>query len=189
MTEHKSESVSAEALKPAHTDNLEQELEEAKATIETLQAENAALTSKIEETKDQFVRQVATHRNQIMQIEKNSTNKAEFAISKFAKEIIAIGDVLQTGLNNCSDQERDHYRGMSMTLDKFYHTLEEHEITRIQSLGEAFNPELHEALTTQETDEAEPNHVLHVVQEGYMLKNRVLRHAKVIVSKKISSNA
>ncbi|UTC24694.1 nucleotide exchange factor GrpE [Candidatus Comchoanobacter bicostacola] len=189
MTEHKSESLSAEALKPAHTDSLEQALEEANATIQTLQTENEVLTTKIEETKDQFIRQVATHRNQITQIEKNSTNKAEFAISKFAKEIIAIGDVLQTGLNNCSDQESDHYRGMSMTLDKFYHTLEEHDITRIQSLGEAFNPEFHEALTTQESDEIKPNHVLHVVQEGYMLKNRVLRHTKVIVSKKISSNS
>ena len=118
-----------------------------------------------------------------MQIEKNSANKADFAISKFAKEIIAIGDVLQNGLNNCSDQESDHYRGMSMTLDKFYHTLEEHDITRIQSLGEAFNPELHQAISTVEDKKKKNDVVAEVIQKGYLLNNRAIKPALVIVVK------
>ena len=58
----------------------------------------------------------------------------------------------------------------------------------MKAQGQKFNSEQHEALTTQETDELEPNHVLTVLQAGYMMKDRVLRHAKVIVQKEISKS-
>ena len=61
--------------------------------------------------------------------------------------------------------------------------LEKVGISELEPSGEKFNPELHEAMTTQETGEVEPNSVVTVYQKGYLLNGRLLRPALVVVSK------
>lgn len=182
----KTSNVSSDELKPP---TQEPALAEALEKIEALTEEKDALSKQLNAAKDDLVRLKAQNINQINQIEKNSKSREAFAISKFAKEVISIGDVLHTGIENCEDKESEHFKGMEMTLDKLLHVLQEHDITHIEALHQPFNAEQHEAVTVAETDELAPNHVLHVLQEGYMLKNRVLRHAKVIVSKNISEKS
>ena len=183
MNAKTTEGVSADELKPQATDSdFKEQIDELSQQVESLEKELA-------DAKDNTTRLNAQHVNQIRQLEKNFKTKEAFAISKFAKEVISIADVLETGLSHIEDQESEHFRGMQMTYDQLLHVLTQHDIHLMKAQGQKFNSEQHEALTTQETDELEPNHVLTVLQAGYMMKDRVLRHAKVIVSKEISKKS
>jgi molecular chaperone GrpE len=176
----KSDTVKASDLKPkVESHELQKEVEE-------LQDKNKALAENIESLKDQVARLNAQHVNQMRQLEKNSKAKEAFAISKFAKEVISIADVLETGLSHIEDKDSQHYRGMVMTLDQLNIVLKDHDVTKMSPIGQSFDSDQHEAITTQETDTMAAGCVLQVLQAGYVMKDRVLRHAKVIVSKEIS---
>ena len=183
-TSEKKASVSAESLKPESAPINDQQ-----DTIDALTQQIADLKTLVNDLKDQNTRLVAEQHNLGNRLRREFDTKKEYAISGFAKEILDVGDILTAGLENCSDKESEHYRGMDMTLDKFYHILEQHGISKIASHHEPFNHDVHEALTSQETDELEPGHVMQVIQEGYKFKERVLRPAKVIVSKKVSDDS
>ena len=170
-------SVSSDDLKPANPAQVE------------LEEQIEALTSEVANLKDQNTRLVAEHHNLGTRLRREFDTKKQYAITSFAKEILDIGDILATGLENCKDKESEHYQGMAMTLDKFYDILRQHDITKIDSIHQAFNHDVHEALMTQPSDEHEPGTVLQVIQEGYQFKDRVLRPAKVIVSKKVSQDS
>ena len=170
------DSVAAEDLAPPTDLN---EVEALQNKITQLEADNAELNDKI-------TRLMAELHNLGSRLRKDSKIKQEYAIKNFAEEILDVGDILKTGLDNCENKDNEYYKGMEMTLDKFFIILKQHGITPIESLHKPFDHDVHEALTSQETDELEPGLVMHVVQEGYKLKERVLRPAKVIVSKKVS---
>jgi molecular chaperone GrpE len=171
------EAVSADDLKPAAapSEALEEQIEELSSANEELVDKNTRLTAELH--------------NLGTRLRKDFETKKQYAITNFAKEILDVGDILSAGLENCEDKKSEHYHGMEMTLDKFYIILKQHGITPINSLHETFNHDVHEALTSQESDEFEPGIVIQVVQEGYQFKDRVLRPAKVIVSKKVSENS
>ena len=73
--------------------------------------------------------------------------------------------------------------GTELTLKLLNNVFEKFSIEEIDPMGEAFDPNLHEAMTMQESAEHEPNTVLTVVQKGYSLHGRLVRPAMVIVSK------
>ena len=78
-------------------------------------------------------------------------------------------------------------QGVELTRDGLLATLEKYGVKAIDSIGQPFDPNLHEALATEETDKMEPNMVLREFQKGYIYRDRLLRPAKVIVSKPIAS--
>jgi molecular chaperone GrpE len=73
--------------------------------------------------------------------------------------------------------------GIDLTLKQMAAVMERHGITPVDPQGETFNPELHQAMTAQESAECAPNTVLQVLQKGYRLHDRLLRPAMVVVSK------
>nr|NIQ11238.1 nucleotide exchange factor GrpE [Gammaproteobacteria bacterium]NIQ74371.1 nucleotide exchange factor GrpE [Gammaproteobacteria bacterium]NIR94990.1 nucleotide exchange factor GrpE [Gammaproteobacteria bacterium]NIU58446.1 nucleotide exchange factor GrpE [Phycisphaerae bacterium]NIW94748.1 nucleotide exchange factor GrpE [Phycisphaerae bacterium] len=73
--------------------------------------------------------------------------------------------------------------GVELTRDGLLATLEKYGVKAIESIGQPFDPNIHEALAMEETEEIEPNMVLREFQKGYLYKDRLLRPAKVIVSK------
>ena len=176
-------SVSADELKQSVPEDNSQE------KIEALENEIKKLTESNTDLTDKNTRLVAELHNLGNRLRREFETKKEYAISSFAKEILDVGDVLAAGLENCEDKESEHFKGMQMTLDKFYIILKSHSINPVESKDKPFDHQVHEALTSQETDEVEPGMILHVIQEGYTFKERVLRPAKVIVSKKVSENS
>ena len=171
------DAIAADSLKPSGepTQALEDEITALKEENNTLKTKNTYLTAELH--------------NLGTRLKKDFDRKQEYAITSFAKEILDVGDILAAGLENCTDKDSEHYQGMAMTLDKFYIILKQHGITPIKSLGTTFDHDVHEALTSQESDEHEPGVVIQVIQEGYQFKDRVLRPAKVIVSKKVSQDS
>jgi molecular chaperone GrpE len=75
------------------------------------------------------------------------------------------------------------FEGMELTLKMFQSVLEKMGVTVVNPENEAFNPEFHQAMSMQETTDAEPNTVLAVMQKGYVLNERLVRPAMVVVSK------
>jgi|AntRauTorckE5430_2_1112549.scaffolds.fasta_scaffold00062_15 molecular chaperone GrpE len=178
MNEKLEKATASETLKPVNADAAEK--------VEALQSEIDVLQSEIDTLKDKNTRLLAEQRNIVERFGREQDTKVAYSISKFAKEILEVADVLQAGLENCQEKDNEYYKGMDMTLDKLLFIFKQHGISSIDATDKIFDPHLHEALTTQESDDVENGTILHVVQLGYTIKSRVLRPAKVIVSKKVS---
>lgn len=121
-----------------------------------------------------------------MEKEKNAVK--DFAISKFAKDLLEVVDNLERAIDieKAENPKQDSllFQGVSMTLDLFEKALTRNQMRKFSPIGEKFNPNLHEALF-QIPHETEENGVIgNVAQPGYMISDRVLRPAKVGVFKK-----
>jgi molecular chaperone GrpE len=109
----------------------------------------------------------------------------KFGIERFAHELLGVIDSLEMGLA-AADAEgtREALRdGMEATLKQFDRAFEKFGITRIDPAGQPFDPTLHEAISVQPSDQTAADHVLTVVQKGYLLNGRLLRPARVIVAR------
>lgn len=110
----------------------------------------------------------------------------KFAIERFSGDLLQVIDALEQGLSytqNGAVTIETLVEGMKLTHNALSNVLEKYGITLIDPMGEPFDPTYQEALTMQETKEMKPNYVLQVVQKGYLLNERLLRPARVIVSK------
>jgi molecular chaperone GrpE len=113
----------------------------------------------------------------------------KFGLERFAKELLPVADSLELGLGveTSDNPEVEKLReGMQLTLKQLLSTLEKFQIAPVDPEGEKFNPELHQAMALQPTDEAEPNTIIKVYQKGYLLNGRLLRPAMVVVAQAIA---
>uniref|UniRef100_A0A060T7V7 GrpE protein homolog n=1 Tax=Blastobotrys adeninivorans TaxID=409370 RepID=A0A060T7V7_BLAAD len=143
--------------------------------------------------KDKFARSVADFRN-LQESTKREIQKAkDFALQKFARDLLESLDNFDRALSAVPEEKRadndnhkelaDLYTGIKMTQDVFEKTLARHGVTKINPVGEKFDPNQHEATFEVPQPDKEPGTVFHVQQNGYALNNRVLRAAKVGVVK------
>lgn len=155
------------------------------SAVELLEQRLAEVTKAAEQDRDRFVRAHAEMENLRRRAEKDVQNAHKYALERFAKELLPVVDSLELGLQAAatdaagSDAVRE---GMQLTLKQLLAVLERFEIRAIDPLGERFNPELHQAMTMESTAEMQPNSVLRVFQKGYLLNERLLRPAMVVVS-------
>ena len=113
----------------------------------------------------------------------------KYGIERIAFEILPVVDNFERALEQ-SHQATDAepvIDGLKMILKQLLTALEKFEIKPFNSLGEQFNPEIHEAMAQQEHADHEDNTVIEQLQKGYMLGERLLRPARVIVSRAPSS--
>jgi molecular chaperone GrpE len=98
--------------------------------------------------------------------------------------LLPVLDSLEKALElpNQSDDAKAVLEGIEISLRIFRETLEKGGVAIVDPLGEPFDPSKHEALTVVPNDEVEPNSVLEVIQKGYLLNERVVRAARVVVS-------
>lgn len=119
--------------------------------------------------------------------ERDLENAHKFGLEKFVRELLPIKDSLELGLSAATDAEPDIEKlreGMDMTLKLFIDTIGKFGVSEINPVGEPFNPEYHQAMTTQPASEGvEANTVLTVYQKGYLLNDRLIRPAMVVVAK------
>ncbi|MGD8378023.1 MAG: nucleotide exchange factor GrpE [Gammaproteobacteria bacterium] len=152
--------------------DLEQQLAEARA--------------RAEENHGNYLRALAELENVRKRAQRDVEHAHKFALEKFANEMLTVRDSLEMGLNAAQGENADVEtlrQGKEVTLKQLTAALEKFGITEINPEGQPFNPEFHEAMAMQESAEAEPDTVLHVVQKGYLLNGRLLRPARVIVAR------
>jgi molecular chaperone GrpE len=153
-------------------------------------ADAAALEGQIAELTDRLLRAHAEMDNLRKRTERDKEDMAKYAISKFAREVLSVGDNLQRAMEAvpAGAAEEDPalkalIEGVSMTEREFLNVLERHGVKRIDPAGEPFNPHQHQAMTEVENPEVAPGTVVQVYQPGYILADRVLRPAMVVVAK------
>jgi len=143
--------------------------------------------AKAEENWEQVLRVQAELENSQRRAKRDVEHAHKFALEKFAQELLPVKDSLEMGLAAAegSDHEvADKLReGTELTLKMLGSAMEKFGIKEVNPQGEPFNPEWHQAMTMQESAEHEPNTVLTVMQKGYLLNERLLRPAMVVVSK------
>ncbi|AAZ68162.1 nucleotide exchange factor GrpE [Ehrlichia canis] len=132
---------------------------------------------------NQFRLAVADKENVKRIMQKNIDDTSIYAISNFARDLLSSCDNLETSLKNLKEDDSIH-AGVLMTYKELLNTLERHNITRIDPIGEKFNPQFHKAVSQMTDEDKDENTILHVVQPGYIIKDKLLRPASVIISKK-----
>lgn len=151
-----------------------------------LEAKLNEAEAQLNEAKGQVLRSQADIENAWKRAQKDSTNQYERNMSRFVSELLPIIDGIERGLeievNNNEFAKRIH-EGMEMTLKMLIDTLGKFAVKQINPINEPFNPELHQAITTQEAENTPENTVIQVLQKGYQLNDRLIRPALVIVSK------
>jgi molecular chaperone GrpE len=150
----------------------------------------ATLEARIAELTDRMLRAHAEMDNLRKRTERDKEDMAKYAITKFAREVLGVGDNLQRAIAAvpAGAAEEDPalkalVEGVSMTEREFLNVLDRHGIKRIDPAGEPFNPHQHQAMTEIENPDVAPGTVVQVFQPGYILEDRVLRPAMVVVAK------
>src|SRR3990167_1446894 len=119
--------------------------------------------------------------------ERDVANAHKYAIDKFVAELLPIVDSLElctaTVPKNLQESAASIIDGVQMTLKMFYAALEKFGVKQVNPVGQPFNPEFEQAISTQYDTTAKPGTVLSVLQKGYTLNNRLVRPALVVVSK------
>jgi molecular chaperone GrpE len=117
--------------------------------------------------------------------EREVQNAHKFALERFFSELLPVRDSLELGLAAASGDAVDVVKlreGVELTLRQLAAAMEKFGAREIHPLGVKFNPNEHEAMAMAPTDQAEPNTVIQVLQKGYLLNDRLIRPAKVLVA-------
>jgi molecular chaperone GrpE len=148
------------------------------------------LEARIDELTDRLLRAHAEMENLRKRTERDKEDMAKYAITKFAREVLSVGDNLQRAIAAVPTGAAEEdpallalVEGVSMTERDFLNVLDRHGIKRIDPSGEPFNPHQHQAMTEVENADVAPGTVVQVFQPGYILEDRVLRPAMVVVAK------
>ena len=144
----------------------------------------AAAEARATENRNSYLRAVAELDNFRKRSEREIDNARKFAIERFAQELVTVGDALEAGINaGVANPGPALLEGAQATLRQLHRAFDKGGIKIIDPQGQPFDPQWHEAMAVQESDEHPANTVLSVVQKGYSLNGRLLRPARVIVSK------
>ncbi|GAB1312929.1 GrpE, mitochondrial [Madurella fahalii] len=169
---------------------------EAESPEAALKKQLEAKDAEILDLKDRYLRSVADFRNLQDRTQRDMKQARDFAIQKFAKDLVdtvdnfdrALSMVSEEKLN--SEEKTEHqkdlvnlYEGLKMTNNIMLQTLKKHGLERFDPQGEVFNPNEHEATFMTPMPDKENNTVFHVQQKGFKLNGRILRPAKVGVVK------
>ena len=145
-----------------------------------------SIEQQVEDLKDQLLRAQAEVQNVRRVAGQEITRARLYGVEALAREFVTVGDNLQRALESCNEKAEISVikEGLELTLRSFEGSLETAGIVPINPDGEAFDPEKHEAISVVEDDKKEPNTVIDVIQRGFTIQNRILRPAKVVVTKK-----
>ena len=168
--------------------NKDESIDSEKENPEELESEeeSPSLEEEIESLKDQVLRAKAEVQN-VRRVAEQEVRKARlYGVESLAKNFLSVGDNLERAIESLNDDSKpeDLEEGLRLILKSYEDALETGGIISIDPKGEPFNPEQHEALSVIESEDLEPNSIIEVIQRGFMIQDRVLRPAKVIVTKK-----
>lgn len=152
----------------------------------------AALLKQLEEAQaqaqehfDKALRTQAEMENLRKRTARDVENARKYALEKFAGELLAVRDSLEMGLDAArgeTDVEKIR-EGTELTLKMLVQVMEKFGVEAVDPQGQRFDPDRHQAMSMQPNAELEPNTVMAVLQKGYLLNDRLLRPAMVVVSK------
>lgn len=200
MSDEQNKSVNEQAVEgelvnedeqPMTADQLDQAMDEDEnvARIAKLEAALEVANGTIEGQKDAVLRARADMENARRRADQEVDKARKFALERFAGELLPVLDNLERAIQVADVQNeaiKPIVEGVDLTLKSFISIVEKFGMEIVDPQGETFNPELHQAMSMQETTEFAPNSVMAVMQKGYTLNGRLLRPAMVMVSRAAS---
>ena len=160
-----------------------------KKTVDPLKEMEARLESLEKEAKesyDRFLRVSAEFENYKKRAAREMNDFRKFANESFVKAMLPVVDNLDRAIESSSNDDHAQnsvVEGVNMTLKEILKVFEQFNVKPFESLGKAFDPALHQAVMQEKTDDHPENTVLNELQKGYMMHDRLLRPAMVVVSK------
>ena len=163
-------------------ENLPEKKEE--LSPEKLQAQLEEKTREASECFDNWLRLRAEFENFKKRMQKEKGDLVKFGNESLLKALLPVLDNLARAIDHGRNANENSplLEGVEMTFKEFLNTLDRFGVKPVPAMGEVFDPEKHEALSQEESDQ-EANQIIAVVQNGYFYQDRLLRPAKVIVSK------
>lgn len=138
-----------------------------------------------QETKDQLLRLAAEFENYKKRMERDRAKSLKYAAENFIKELLPSVDNLERAIEQGqkAGKNSELLQGVELTFKGLVATLDKFQVTPLESIGQPFDPNFHEALAMDHSDDVAENHVLVEFEKGYHYKDKLLRPAKVVVSK------
>ena len=176
------------------TKNDEPQVEADSTEEENEESEEERLQEEVRNLKEDKIRVLAEMENLRKRFDREKIDSIKYGSVNFARDILSPGDNLERALS-AINQEEDHpqsiknlIEGLKMVQKEFSSALEKNGISKINSMNEKFDPNLHQAMMEVERDDLDEGIVVQEIQTGYMMHDRLLRPAMVGVSKKPKQN-
>lgn len=182
---HANEEHVAEVLSLAEA---EQTIQLLKDKLKAAEEKAKAADAKAEEERNRLLRLGADTENQLKRMQIEAEKARNFANEKLVKDLLDVVDNFERGLASFeADKAQVLFDGMHLTLKILLDALKRSSVDVLDPKEKAFDPEFHQAMSTQPTQDCAPNQVLTVLQKGYTLSGRLIRPALVVISTAVGS--
>ena len=170
-------------------DSIQKDTEDKVETVDPIKAleeKLGAVEQEAKENYDRWLRVSAEFENYQKRAAREMNDFRKFANESFVKAMLPVVDNLDRAIessNNDKHADRSMLEGVNMTLKEILKVFEQFNVKPFESLGKTFDPSLHQAIMQEETEGHPENAVVKELQKGYMMHDRLLRPAMVVVSK------
>jgi molecular chaperone GrpE len=149
------------------------------------------LENEIADLKDKLLRKAAEFENYKRRTENDQLNLLKYAAESFIIKLLPVVDDFERSIDHM-DSAKDVEsikQGVMLIYNKLMKILSEQGVDKIEAIGKPFDVEFHEALMQRKAEDVEPHTVLDEIEKGYMYKDKVIRHSKVIVSEDLDEES
>lgn len=158
---------------------------QAQPAAEDLMQQLQEAQAKVDERQEQLLRLQAELENTRRRAERDVQSAHKYALEKFVNELLPVKDSLELGEAAARKDDTDLEKvreGIELTLKMMADVMGKFGVAEVNPVGQAFNPDLHQAMSMQDVPDAKPNTVVTVYQKGYQLNERLVRPAMVVVA-------
>ena len=170
---------------PADDQPLEGEPDSAEKSLEEMEAKLQTMEKEAKETYDRLLRVSADFENYKKRASREMEDFRKYANQALLKDMLSVVDNLELAINSSSDGEKADQsliEGLNLTLNEILKVFEKFHVKPIEARGKTFDPTFHEAVMREETDDYPENTVISEFQKGYLIHDRLLRPAMVVVA-------
>ena len=192
MTKHKKEKHEEEQKKRIESEENKEEMVEPneEKLTDNIEEKIADLEAQVKEWNDKFLRKAAEFENYKRRTENDQFNLINYAAESFITKLLPVIDDFERSLQHIDDDNNvDAVKeGIKLVYEKLLKVLDEQGVKKMKVKGEPFNVDYHDALMQRQDDSVPPHTILEEIEKGYLYRDKVIRHAKVIVSEETSSD-
>ena len=160
--------------------------------IESLKDALAVARKEASDNYERFLRLGADFENYKKRVQRQMDDHRKFSNTELIKDLLPVVDNLERAIaayhDNRANIESCMVEGVEMTLKEVLNILEKHNATQVEAQGKPFDPNYHEAVMQEESEQHPENTVINELQKGYLLHDRLIRPSMVVVSKGSSTN-
>ena len=153
--------------------------------LKALEAELAAKKEEVKEAHDRLLRVSADYENYKKRFAREMEDFRKYANQSLLKEMLSVVDNLELAINAAKEEKNSDKKlieGLNLTRNEMLRVFEKFNVKPIKARGEKFDPAFHEAVMREETDDYPENTVMSEFQKGYLIHDRLLRPAMVVVA-------